>query len=255
MNEYEMRQAERKARYAEKAERLHSEAASTLNRARDMASVIPFGQPILVGHHSEGRDRNYRKRIGNTYDKAFQLHNKAEHYERRANTESKAISSDDPAAVVKLKEKIAKAEALQEKMKTGNRLLRKGDIAGLIELLGEKVTAGLQEPDFAGRKGFPNYMLTNNNANIRRMKQRVESLKTAEATPPADNVTGDGWVIEEHADDNRIWVVFDDKPPADVRSILKGHGFKWSPGRVAWVRMLNNAGRYAAEQVTDKLTA
>ena len=25
-------------------------------------SVIPFGQPILIGHHSEKRDRNYRRR-------------------------------------------------------------------------------------------------------------------------------------------------------------------------------------------------
>ena len=35
-----------------------------------MASVIPFGQPILVGHHSERRDRSYRDRIRSTEDRA-----------------------------------------------------------------------------------------------------------------------------------------------------------------------------------------
>jgi hypothetical protein len=31
--------------------------------AHRMADAIPFGQPILDGHHSEGRDRRYRDRI------------------------------------------------------------------------------------------------------------------------------------------------------------------------------------------------
>ena len=48
-----------------------------------MASAIPFGQPILVGHHSEGRDRRYRDRIHNTFGKAFATMDKADYYEER----------------------------------------------------------------------------------------------------------------------------------------------------------------------------
>lgn len=44
--------------------------------ARDMAVQTPFGQPILVGHHSENRDRNFRDRIHNTFGKAFAEQNK-----------------------------------------------------------------------------------------------------------------------------------------------------------------------------------
>ncbi len=34
----------------------------------------------------------------------------------------------------------------------------------------------MKQPDFCGRTGFPDYALQNNNANIRRIKQRIEEL-------------------------------------------------------------------------------
>ncbi len=255
MNPYEQKQADRRERFAERAARLRREAEATGTRAREMASVIPFGQPILVGHHSERADRNYRKHIQRAYEKAGELADKAEHYERRATTENRAISSDDPDAVTKLRAKIEKAEALQETMKAANKLVRKGDVDALADLLDcsrEKAETVMQ-PDFCGRRGFADYQLTNNSANIRRMKARIQTLEAADQTEPAGPVAGDGWQLEEHADDNRIWFIFDAKPPADVRAILKSHGFKWSPSRTAWVRMLNNAGRFASEVVAGKL--
>ena len=41
---------------------------------------------------------------------------------------------------------------------------------------------------------------------------------------------------------------------AEMRAILKGAGFKWSPNRGAWVRFLNDAGRAAAQYVISKLS-
>ena len=70
MNSYEEKQEARRARYEEKASRLRDEAHRLHDQAHEMASAIPFGQPILVGHHSEGRDRRYRDRIHNTFGKA-----------------------------------------------------------------------------------------------------------------------------------------------------------------------------------------
>ena len=46
----------------------------------------------------------------------------------------------------------------------------------------EKVAAGLFEPDFCGRLGFPSYELTNNGANIRRIKGRIDELRAAAAS-------------------------------------------------------------------------
>lgn len=64
----------------------HAESTSDIlySRAKDMASVIPFGQPILVGHHSEKRDRNYRGRIEGTFKKAFEESDKAAYYAGKA---------------------------------------------------------------------------------------------------------------------------------------------------------------------------
>ena len=71
MNSYEAKLEAKRERYEKKAEQLREEAERLHEHAHQMADVIPFGQPILVGHHSEGRDRRYRERIHNTFGKAF----------------------------------------------------------------------------------------------------------------------------------------------------------------------------------------
>jgi hypothetical protein len=102
MNSYEEKQAARKARLEDRASSAQAESATVYKRAKTMASAIPFGQPILVGHHSEGRDRNYRGRIHGTFGKAFALSDKAEHYaQKAASVGTGGISSDDPDAVIK----------------------------------------------------------------------------------------------------------------------------------------------------------
>jgi antirestriction protein ArdC len=61
--DFEERQAERIERYHDLADKRGREANATHQEARRMAGAIPFGQPILVGHHSERRDRKYRDRM------------------------------------------------------------------------------------------------------------------------------------------------------------------------------------------------
>jgi hypothetical protein len=53
--------------------------------------------------------------------------------------------------------------------------------------------------------------------------------------------------LVENFEENRIQIVFDGKPSAEVRAELKGNGFRWAPSQSAWQRQLNNAGRYAAK--------
>jgi hypothetical protein len=94
-----------------------------------MASAIPMGQPILVGHHSEKRDRNYRQKIHDKMGKSLQEQEKAEHYEQKAETieGNTAIFSDDPSALDKLRSKLADQEANHAFMKATNKALRKMD--------------------------------------------------------------------------------------------------------------------------------
>lgn len=90
-----------------------------------MAECIPFGQPIIVGHHSEKRDRAFRNKIANNFDKGFEALDKAKYYEHKAQAaeNNTAISSDDPEAIKLLKEKLEKLINNQEFMKTVNKIV------------------------------------------------------------------------------------------------------------------------------------
>lgn len=58
-NNYNERKQARINRYRELAEKNHAAASAQHEESRQMMSAIPMGQPILVGHHSEARDRRY----------------------------------------------------------------------------------------------------------------------------------------------------------------------------------------------------
>jgi len=80
------RATERATRYENRAVKTAKESDSLWDSTRKRAEVIPFGQPILAGHHSERRDRNFRKRLNNNFRKALQIRDKASYYTEKAET-------------------------------------------------------------------------------------------------------------------------------------------------------------------------
>jgi hypothetical protein len=75
---------ERAERLAERAERASAAAAAHYQAAREEASYIPPGQPILVGHHSERGHRAALKRIDQRMRSSIAEDSKATRYERAA---------------------------------------------------------------------------------------------------------------------------------------------------------------------------
>lgn len=80
-------------RAAKKAEKLNQWAGNAAKRSDDYykkadlseeATGIPFGQPILVGHHSERAHRGVIERADSAMRKSIQEGDKAEEYSRRA---------------------------------------------------------------------------------------------------------------------------------------------------------------------------
>lgn len=257
MNSYEAKLEARRARFEELASKTESQSSMTYKRARSMASDIPFGQPVLVGHHSEGRDRRYRGKIHNTFAKSFALLDKAKYYVSRAESVGKAgISSDDPEALHKLRLKLAELEEAQARMKSINASIRKDDKAGLAKKhgLSDAQIAALVTADQCGRIGYPDYSLTNNNGNMRRIRERIKVLEATASRADLEKI-GTGYTYREDANENRVMFHFDGKPSAEIRAILKSHAFKWSPSREAWVRHLSNSGIYAGKTVCDALEA
>ena len=226
------------------------------NQAKKMSSVIPFGQPILVGHHSEKRDRNYREKIHNKFGKAFEASDKAEYYKRKAETieSNDAIFSDDPEALEKLRTYLTGLLESQEFMKAANVCLRKKDKEGFMKLKGatEALWEEINRPNCFNNRGYERFELSNNSANIRRVKLRIAELEKFAARPEQEYLFSGGRIVE-NKDAGRIQVFFDVKPVKEICKIVRGHGFIWSGREVAWQRHLNTNGIHAAKRLFEKL--
>jgi len=255
MNDYEQKRHDKRLRFEELAEKNKAKAEATLKQARSMADIIPLGQPILIGHHSEGRHRRHLDRIHNTYGKGYALQDKAKYYADKAeNIENNtAISSDDPEAVTKLKEKIASAEDNQEKMKAFNKCVRKNDTAGMLALgFSQAMIDEMLKPGRFAGQGFAHFQLTNNNANINRMKQRLTTLERNRQQETKELHFGDITIID-NVEINRLQIIFPGKPSDEVRSQLKRNGFRWSPREGAWQRHRSNWANHEAKDIIEKI--
>lgn len=268
MNAYEAKLAAKRDRLLARAERLRLQSQGTYEQAKQMAAVIPFGQPILVGHHSEARDRRYRAKINAAYDRAIAQHKEAaEVAARAAAVGTGGISSDDPDAVKKLRDKLLTLEKDQEQMTAVNKAWRKAgkpkpdDDAGwmkVADLTGRSINDFIQlRRDFARfpwqGQPFAPFSLSNNSAEIRRCKARIQELEKkaslAEEAAEIERVTVGGVRVVENRADNRMQLFFPGKPAADVIKSLKSRGFRWAPSVMAWQAHLSHRSKWAAECV------
>lgn len=108
-------EAQRLERAAARAERLEQRAAKAELEAerrfaagRQIADGIPMGQPILVGHHSEGRHRRDLARIDSNYSRAFEASQKADELRSRAQA---AAANTRPVSKFTLGNRIETLEA------------------------------------------------------------------------------------------------------------------------------------------------
>lgn len=84
------RQEARAERFTGYSGKRASESAQALDEVERLAAMIPPGQPILVGHHSECRARRDAQRIENGMKRAVMLFERAEYWEERARSAEKS---------------------------------------------------------------------------------------------------------------------------------------------------------------------
>ena len=162
------------------------------------------------------------------------------------------ISADDPQAVQKLEKKLESLEKSQETMKAVNAYYRKHKtIDGCPHLSPEqleKLKADMASSWHLGDKPFATWALSNNSAEIRRVKDRIKSLSQQKEI----GFVGwefDGGKVEANTEANRLQIFFEDKPDEATREALKSNGFRWSPKAGAWQRQLTSNAYYAADYV------
>lgn len=260
-NVYGDRSEIRRDRLLKQSASIKAESGRVLASAKSRADSIPLGQPILVGHHSEGRDRNFRAKIHSDMGKAYALEDKAAELLNQARAVGSAIASDDPEALTKLQAKLKAAKHAHAVMVAANKAIRahKGDQAAAIAAI-VKTTGMLEEnarvllrPDFGDGMGFASYALSNSKAEIFRIERRIKEIEHAMQGVDVERVLASGVTYREDVALNRIMLIFGYKPDSAAREILKGRGFRWAPSNGAWQRQLNNAGRYAAQCIVESL--
>ena len=206
-SDYEERRKRRIERYKELSLKAQERSSQYSNSNANRILQIAPGQPILVGHHSEKRHRRLIKKAQDDIRKSIEEDNKSNFYKERAeNAEnSKVIYSDDPQAIIKLKEKLERLE-------------------------NEKASIKARE--------HSTWELTNIGATIRETKKRIERLEKLENIEFQEINFENGKVIH-NKEINRIQFLFDNIPDEDTRKILKSHGFRWSRYEKAWQRVFN----------------
>jgi hypothetical protein len=228
---------EKREAWADSATR---EAQRRFDGVHRIADNIPFGQPILVGHHSEKHARRDAERIHSGMSKGIGAEKRAaDHVSKAGGIQAQldgSIFSDDPDAIEALEAKAAGIEARADRCSELNRALKremkKGE--GWLERIGatdqeKRAMENNAKFGWAHQFQFPAYHMSNLRANARRCRERIKSIRAQQAQTAKAEAAG-GTLVEiigEHAK-----ITFDDFPGRDTINTLKASGFHWS--RPCW---------------------
>jgi len=241
---YQQMREDKQARYEELAAKNHDLANQQFEQAIKMGQVIPFGQPILVGHHSEKGDRNYRKRIDNKMRKSFETGKKADHYDDKVKSMSHngAISRDDPEAVTKLKAKIEEQEKMHKKAKAKRKEFRDNK-EELIKKYGDR--------EYHLKYYLLESYMTGYLTEAKRCKGRIAEIETLEKIPDIDETING---IRLYTEEARVRIDFGYKPDKETLTKIKSYGvFRWSPYNGVWQCFINQRNIDTARQFLKEI--
>ena len=117
--EWAKKKAERWGKAADNAEKKSTQFYETSHK---LVEHIPLGQPILVGHHSEGYHRRTLDRSWNAMGKSIEMDKKAAQYESKAEfweRKSTVINLSMPESIEYFEYKLQKAKEVHEGLKNG----------------------------------------------------------------------------------------------------------------------------------------
>lgn len=211
---------------------------------REEKSGIPFGQPVLVGHHSERHHRRALERADGHIQKAIESTDMAQHHISKAggiaHQLESSIFSDDANAVEALTEKRTALEQRRDWMKSANAYYKKA-----------KTLDGWDGPDAIRDEGarnmaawrgvygqpFPPYALTNIGATIRAAAKRAavipkQNAIREERQAKAEAAGGVG--VDYSTDGAYCSVFFSERPSRAILNDLRAAFFSWSGAYASW---------------------
>lgn len=218
-------------------EKADQRAAQRFQTARAATDGIPFGQPILVGHHSEKRHRAAIDKMARNMTKGCEESDLAKHHRSAADgieaALDRSIFSDDDNAVEAIEGRIAEREAQRAQMVAANKYWRKHKsmkgYPGLTDEQAAKLDADIPTRYSWERQPYAPYQLSNLSGRIRADRERLKVIKVqADRTEKAEAAGGVLLVVDHGGEWCRL--TFADRPERAVINDLKAAGYRWGGG-------------------------
>ena len=256
-DDFAERRAGRLARLQARARQKSREAEEHLNRSG--RNLPDNGQPILVGHHSEHRHRRAIERSHSAMQRSVDADKEAKELlaQARGAASQRAISADDPDALPKLKQRLARLTRQRKAWLDANAASRSSKPRPALKALGftneETIRTLIRD------RGFPAYFLTNSGAEVRRLTKRISELEERRHQPVPAPVTVGEYTAEWVAKDNRVTV--SGPPPksqAEKRrrsKLLRPAGFVFADSEDRWQRLANDQAWRIATGILEALAS
>lgn len=208
---------------------------------------IPFGQPILVGHHSEGRHRRAIERADRAMGRAVENSDMAKHHASCAEGIQRqldhSIFSDDEDAIERLEARAAEADRDAELANEVNKVWRKAVKDGkdpeeaIAPLVGAEGAARLartaKQFSYLMRKGPAS--ATSSRAEARRARERIALVK-AQQQRLADAARAGGVSMRAGTGSDWVVITFAEKPARKILDALHAAEFRWRSGSWAGLK-------------------
>lgn len=161
------------------------------------------------------------------------------------------IRSNDHDAVMKLEENIGMLESRLTYMQSVNDYYKEnGTMEGYPEISEETATELNARVGEGQSTPYPGKFFIDNRKEIERLKANIDRLQNKPETVFKSWQFNGGEAVINLAN-NRLKLMFDEKPSDEVISTLKKNGFKWAPKGKAWQRPLT----HQTMSVCDKISA
>lgn len=177
---------------------------------------------------------------------------------KRERWEAEVEAAGGPVAI--LRQDVETTTHRLAMMKAANRIVRSrprnvrtdGKIERLVSVgVGPAVAESLFVEDFAGRFGYPGFLLTSARTDIKRKEERIAELERRdEQSGREDEIHAFGGVtVTLCYADNKIRIQHDEIPAKEFRQTLNTSGWNFSRREVAWQRQLTENAIWSAEQL------
>lgn len=228
--------------YQAKFERLFTTWLSALSRTASSAVTGSARFPVE-------RNRKRQRSEENHYQVFKDWRERAKKAILRKSQPVKTFNSE----IERYKAELESMKLNHELMKEGNKRIKQALKSGenidkyLIETFGIKP----HMLEWTMKFGFG---LANNNANMKRVEERIKLLETKQSI--SENVgiqsfSFEGGTVEINWADDRIRIKHDTKPSSDVIQTMKRSGLKWSPTNQAWQRQNTANARWTVERLLN----